>query len=356
MEVLLNELLKNAKALILENGKISSVENNYNIFSVLNLTNREIYHSRFLADLLNPKGLHKKNDLFLKKFLEIICCEITKNCKLEETIVITEEVTTNGNLDISLKNNNFYIIIENKVWAGDQDAQLYRYSKTKFNDMKPILVYLTPHGTEPSENSLGFLKKDDIIKISYKDMISKWIEECCNIIKDNENIYHILKQYIETIKFKKDDMMEIDIGHKQIEEYLLLQKSLNQSIENKRKKLLVEFFIKLTEKLDEKYSHPFRTESDSISIYFKNEGISYGVGLDAKGLYIGYYKDKPDYSTKEWEELVNKNINFNNKKVRYVYLDYELTSSNEYFKYFIDPKNIEEKVNNIIKEIERILN
>ena len=44
---------------------------NYNIFNVLRIRKNEVLHSRFIKDLLNPKGSHKQGAFFLEKFLNV---------------------------------------------------------------------------------------------------------------------------------------------------------------------------------------------------------------------------------------------------------------------------------------------
>ena len=45
----------------------------YNLFKVIHMTSNETsVHSAFIADLLNPNGLHGMGDAFLKLFLDII--------------------------------------------------------------------------------------------------------------------------------------------------------------------------------------------------------------------------------------------------------------------------------------------
>ena len=360
MNNLLDKLLENTKKTLLkndENKKKDCGQDDYNIFSVLNLENREIYHSRFLADLLNPNGLHNQESLFLKNFLDIFPNKIPKNCDLKNTIITTEEVTAYGNLDISIKNNDFYIIIENKVWAGDQDAQLYRYSKTTHNGKEPIIIYLTPDGSSPSKNSLGNLTKDNIIMLSYRKNIIEWIIKSNEVISStNKRISNLLKQYIETINFKKEDIMNLDIKNEEISEYLFLQKSLNQAIKNKQNELINSFFDKLSDRLSEfTENNPKRVipKSNGIYIYFDYHENSYGLGLDASGFYMGYYREERDYSKEEWIILVENNENFKDKKSRYIYLDNKLTSTNEYFVKFIDFSVMDKEVEyitNIIKQ------
>ena len=65
-------------------------------------------------------------------------------------------------------------MIENKTNpnTGDQDKQLWRYYNTlkgkRYLHSDIHMLYLTLDGHDPSPNSLGKLKKEEIIKISYK--------------------------------------------------------------------------------------------------------------------------------------------------------------------------------------------
>lgn len=355
MENLLKELIKNVQIFQKNKDKKDYVYS-YNVFSVLNIENREIYHSRFLADLLNPKGKHNHGSQFLEIFLKDILKLFINSELLHNTIVTTEEVTNYGNLDISLKNKDFYIIIENKVWAGDQEAQLYRYSNTSFNGRSPQLVYLTPNGVPPSKNSLGnLINEEDVLKISYKQHIINWIENCKKNLQ-NENIHNILSQYIETIKFEKDDIMEIEIKNEEIKDYLLLQKSLNLALDKKRNELLNSFFSKLNENLNnENALHSYQTNSKSIYIYFTDNKFYYGIGFDKVGLYLGYYNEKTDYTKVQWKEFVEQNKNFHDKNLRYVYLDNTLTSTNDYFINFVDSDKLQNYIEEIISKIKTII-
>lgn len=359
MEKLLEKLLSNSKEFL----KNSSSQDNYNIFSVLNITNREIYHSRFLADLLNPKGFHKKGTVFLEAFLNElnqISDEKFKNNDLENTNVITEEVTNYGNLDISLKNKDFYIIIENKVWAGDQDAQLYRYSNTLFNGKEPKLVYLTPKGTPPSKNSLGNLNEEKILKISYKETIINWINNCLvnKDILNNENILNVLNQYIETIEFEKDNIMEIKIENEEIQNYLLLQKSLNLAISNKRIEIFNIFFETISTKLEQcaikVVSKVECKKNDMVCVFFTVNEIFYGLGLDGTGVYLGYYKND-NYDTEELKKIMEDENNVFGKNNKYIHIDNELTFTNEYFIELMNQENLNKKVENILEVIKNKL-
>ena len=106
----------------------------YNIFRVIDMTaNETSVHSAFLADLLSPKGLHGMGDVFLRLFIEQIGLKTDfmteKACVEREKYIGTVTKTTGGRLDILIDDTaGKSIIIENKIYATDQENQLIRYS------------------------------------------------------------------------------------------------------------------------------------------------------------------------------------------------------------------------------------
>lgn len=180
----------------------------FNIFNILKLQSKEVrLHSALLAELLYPKGSHGASSLLLKAFLKVIgedenyinCDRCSDNIKERYIGVKTE--TEGGIIDIIIEDGNHAIIIENKIYAPDQENQLlryYNYGKKQFpNGFK--LIYLTLHGDEASDYSLG--GKD--IKpqyISYDDEIIDWLERCADLTKDRDNAKTIINQYCDIVK------------------------------------------------------------------------------------------------------------------------------------------------------------
>jgi hypothetical protein len=125
----------------------------FNVFSILGLQDREVrLHSALLNELLNPNGKHGQKELFLKLFIAVVNSKIVNETIIENTKnissqkikefrtetatsaveihagFINKEFSEGGYIDIIINDNNKYgIIIENKIWAGDQEKQLYRY-------------------------------------------------------------------------------------------------------------------------------------------------------------------------------------------------------------------------------------
>lgn len=238
---------------------------NYNVFNVLKLKSNEVVlHSRFIGDLLNPKGKHGRGDVFLKLFLEqvksilpdnIDVCDNfrTPNAKLivEEYIGVVK-TDEGGRIDLVVKDGINTIVIENKIYAEDQKQQLVRY----YNKYpKSLMIFLTLNGKAATSKSLTPSKDNedgrkeplitdvDYIRMSYKTEIKNWLEECVchttqfpflresliqylNIVKQltgqsnsnvmNEEIAKEIFKSTSSIKAAKDIITNFDNGQKEI--------------------------------------------------------------------------------------------------------------------------------------------
>ncbi len=180
----------------------------FNIFNILNLSQDETkLHTPFIAELLNPKGSHGMKDAFLREFIEI--SDIDTELDIKEATVETEysigyknnDSTEGGRIDIFIYDNKKNaIIIENKIYAGDQQNQLLRYynyaKKNKFNFN---LIYLTLNGNAASEKSLGNINFNYDC-LSYNNDILSWLERCVQISACIPLVREIIRQYIINIK------------------------------------------------------------------------------------------------------------------------------------------------------------
>lgn len=180
----------------------------FNIFNIIKLRTEEVrLHSALLAELLYPKGSHGAGSLFLNAFLEIIGLDEGYinydlcSAEIKERYIGSVTETTGGIIDIIIEDGHHAIIIENKIYAPDQNNQLlryYNYAKTEFTKGFKLL-YLTLNGDEPNKCSLGG-KELDYQPISYKDEIIKWLERCVELAKDKENARIIINQYNNLVK------------------------------------------------------------------------------------------------------------------------------------------------------------
>ncbi|ASI96340.1 PD-(D/E)XK nuclease family protein [Vibrio rotiferianus] len=187
----------------------------YNLFSVLRSESDEVrLHSRFLSDLLNPKGSHNYHNAFLKLFL--------KHFKDNFQLDLTQEVTVDNeykNIDILIRSGKTAIVIENKIYASDQEKQLSNYyRKMKDEGYENIkLIYLTRTGYEPSEQSTDELpdkvKENALSLASYEHDIYEWISKCTETAARDAPLREACIQYLDIIskitnKIENQDHME----------------------------------------------------------------------------------------------------------------------------------------------------
>ncbi len=273
-----------------EISKISG--ENFNIFKVIDLTTEEVrIHSKFLSELLNPQGSHGQGDIFLKLFIaefEIVNFDTkTANVFVEKSIGQKTE-TQGGRIDILIKNDeNKTIIIENKIYAGDQPNQLVRY----YNYSKDNVFYLTLLGNEPSNESAGNLKVNEDFKLlSYKDDIVNWLEQCkkeaVNLPLLREGITH----YINLIKYLTGKSNN-EIMEKQIRDFIAktsenLKSAITVTNSLEQAKIKIQFlFWKLLKETFENKGIKIQGENDNEAISWQTISDFYQKSRNNK-----YYK------------------------------------------------------------------
>ncbi|KAF2514264.1 PDDEXK-like family protein [Flavobacterium foetidum] len=199
----------------------------FNVFSVLNLTSNEVRtHSAFIGELLNIKGSHGLKDIPLKLFIKMLeekfisaaadeseyTLDLDRfkfNTETAVTIIeknikkLNEDKTEGGRIDIIIedKNKTNALIIENKIYAGEQQNQLiryYNYCKEHFFNEAPI-IYLTLDGIAPTSGK-GLIERQHYFNISYKEDIINWLELCLKEASDKPMLREVIKQYIYLIK------------------------------------------------------------------------------------------------------------------------------------------------------------
>lgn len=201
---------------------------NYNIFYDLGFMSDEVHlHSMFLANLLNPKGSHGQRGKFLEAFLKMLQksfpaisadnleLNITNASVEVEKYIGRQTDSEGGRIDIYLTDGKHSIIIENKIYAGDQHHQMLRYwnygmsQKGDDTEKSFVLIYLTLDGCSPSIDSLGEdLKENDIVCLSYKSDIRGWLDRCVELASRTPLVRETINQYISTIDILTNNVME----------------------------------------------------------------------------------------------------------------------------------------------------
>lgn len=176
-------------------------------------------HSSVIASLLDTRGSHGQKCRFLELFLGCLpeqfksfvpsgartACERCIGQKTEDS---------GGRVDICIENSiGQMIVIENKIFAGDQEHQILRYVEflrgrpRKRDGVKFPVLYLTPDGHSPSDDSTqadGMQCRcgEDYVCISYKDVIVPWLDKCINEMQEKPHLKEHLTTYRDIIKKK----------------------------------------------------------------------------------------------------------------------------------------------------------
>ena len=241
---------------------------NYNLFSILSIERYELKHSALIANLLDPKGSHGCGDAFLRAFFEIALKGTAypfEKCTLPHSY--TEYYTgpiagdTGGRIDILVKSSHYGLIIENKIYAGDQDKQLTRYDnygRETFGADGYLLVYLTLYGCDASKESTATKSAEEVgyLRLSYAEDILRWLEQCVRLADNKPLVRESLNQYIRTIKqltyqdMNQEDIQEIiDLAVDHPEVVATLSSKRDAIAQGIRKKYI---FDKLKEYADQK--------------------------------------------------------------------------------------------------------
>lgn len=317
----------------------------FNFFTTLSIQNSEAVHSNFLAFLLNPYEKHDQKDLFLRSFCELF---LKKDNPFEsyDVWVNTEHKLSNeddsfdigSRVDIWIKdkNHNKYLLIENKLFAGDQKEQLLRYfrylSESNSDGRRSgILIYLTLNGKPATKFSTNGKKEKleakDYVTLSYSKII-KWLKgipkvsfstpldfcicQYCDVLDQlilkYEFVEKIIKADLEIVKLKGD------LSNKELKYF-----KENKVLESVNSELEMQFWRLIEDKIRKKYPNVNKLDKRMYSyekIIKRNEKLKqdklYGlifefakvhVRLDVRGkrgnldIFTGYFDNEGNWKT-----------------------------------------------------------
>ncbi len=269
---------------------------NFNVFEVLNLQTSEVRtHSAFLAEFLNAKGSHGQGNLYLQLFIDqFIVYNFDFDSERSEAFVeyhidqINKRQTTGGRIDILIEDaNKNRIIIENKIYADDQENQLLRYYNF---DNNAYLFYLTLQGVDPSKSSTGGklnkgrMNGNGYECISYNTDIIDWLEKCKKESVSLPVIRETITQYIRLIqrltgqtsgdKMKEEVTNLLKDNPELVSSIDLCCKTLNELVNTVKK----EFYKLGNEELDKNGDTPLKG-GDRLRVFLREDG---------DGVYFGY--------------------------------------------------------------------
>ncbi|MGE8099497.1 PD-(D/E)XK nuclease family protein [Pseudomonas fluorescens] len=284
----------------------------FNLFSVLRSSSDEVrLHSRFLAFLLDPKATHNQGTALLNLLLKRLGIE---NFDSENANVEVEY----QNIDILVRNQSKQaVIIENKIYASDQDEQLWRYhQRMQAEGYSEIwTTYLTLDGAEPSEQSRKSLP---VVLLSYEAEIIAWLKDCIPLVAREPGVRESVFQYIELLqKLTSSDQGEIYMS--KLKEQILLGENLfviadiNHAFKSVLADLQLDIWERMTACQASRYPQLGKPEisatKEAVSAYYKKAKNSKYIGLTFPftfmnggvyielnhRLYVGYYCDSEQF-------------------------------------------------------------
>ena len=123
----------------------------------------EVLLSRIVGDLLNSEARHGQGVLLLQTLLDKLAAkqdipkpDLTKPVKVKLERQIPEERRIDITVDFVTAQGPWCLAVENKPYAGDQPRQVIDYLEYLEGeyDIRFLLIFLSPRGSGPSENSL----------------------------------------------------------------------------------------------------------------------------------------------------------------------------------------------------------
>lgn len=389
----LQKLLNDVRSFTLANEKLRKEKlargDAFNLFSELRMTTDEVrLHSLFLSMLLNPFASHGQGDKFLKPFISMIE-EKTKHTllpmkmdTLKTSVYVEKDIGPvdnehGGRIDICIEDKNGYqIIIENKIYAGDQPKQMKRYwnyaqKKCNQDANRYRLIYLTLDGHEPSDDSTCGLESKDYICISYKDDIVTWLNKCVEISVRQPLLRETIIQYIDTLKVltysnmeNSNEIIKVMSKKEYLDAIFVIANNINEMISNVMNNTLYPQLQTLAQ--DKGFELIFTQRQTWMTDSFpgwsfehpdwKNFRIAMEFekrGLD--DLIIGFLKkeDKTREEIKCWKELWKRTTSKDENNQLWIYKDftqYRCWNNPESLKAIIDGKTMLKLISDAVDE------
>ncbi|MCH5321635.1 MAG: PD-(D/E)XK nuclease family protein [Eubacterium sp.] len=187
-----------------------------NLFYMLGIEHNEVLICRLIAALIQPNGLHGLGTKPLEMFLQKI--GVKHFGKLDKAeIVLEEKIDNDRRVDIVIYLEKKVIPIEVKIWAKDQESQLfdyYNYYENRHDDFGTYeidkIYYLTPNGKPPTPESLNGLNLKLVVQISFNEQIQNFITELRKEISNKNEIGIIIDDFSDVIERMNKDMTNVD--------------------------------------------------------------------------------------------------------------------------------------------------
>lgn len=253
---------------------LADKKSGYNIYRLLNVTNKEVQMCRILADLLDPEGTHEEGAKYLIVFFAEVLHKDVSDIVLQNARVYKEYlITDDRRIDIVISYHGGFIPIEVKINAEDQKSQCYDYYHfARKKDPDTCIVYLTRSGYRPSEYSVtgdsGDKLDDHVIHcISFEQDILSWLKRIKHVATESmipfiDQFAGAVQDFVNTEDEEyKMKMTEKIIGNSEsLRTSLEIAKTMNYAKAELMRAIFAEF-EKQMEPLLEKYNLAVETKS-----------------------------------------------------------------------------------------------
>ena len=320
-----------------ENNEITTPD--FNAFEVL--SPKETQLSRFIGELLDPKGKHAQERLFLDQFIDSFLRKkaFFKNAKSVDVFLEYPNKSLDGQIDIFiLFENKFAIAIENKPFADDGERQIMRYCDfmaREYGEDNFLMIYLSADGSNPTDKSLSkderakLEKESKFLVLSYPQM-RDWINNCMEALKETgaERLIKLLAEFAEYInmEFRKQNTLKNTPMHEALKDNIIEAHQVVSLWNDSYKKFKKLYAEKVNQLFNEEL--PKLVYEDLKNKGVINENWEYKKGnfdidvkhvkgftfkkIDWKNSAIGVYSDRTGYGE---HRGVNKNMKDTNSKI-----------------------------------------
>lgn len=260
----------------------------FNIFTILrNATEEVLLHSRFLFEMLNTRGSHNFEYLYLSAFIDVVNRrrEISipefSSHQLSNSYVFRER----DHIDLLIfLPDGYTLIIENKIYAEDQERQLKRYydeviTNYKRDANKLVILYLTLDGHSPSEISTRGLNHP-IHCISYANEINEWLNICIGKTPSYANdVKEVLKQYrclivkLANVNERSEIMQQIAELILKNEDSLKSAIGIAKAINLAKSEIMLRFMIAIEKEFNKRGYNTILFDKNAIECYYISKEV-----------------------------------------------------------------------------------
>lgn len=189
-----------------------------NIFSIVGQTHTEHWHSSFLCWLFDPSSSLQLGGFALERLLSLyeqkqdekrITYDDIDNMDYDSFEFQTEKSLKNvsmvgwkdGSVDVYGSNDDYVIVIENKVTASEQvrdgigQTEMYydEIERTKESGQKVVYIFVTPDPTQKPRSS-------HFVQITYQEIYDRVICPCIDNPNISSDSRYVLEQYASNLR------------------------------------------------------------------------------------------------------------------------------------------------------------